>query len=181
MCIIRLGKFIILILMVELLTGCASSSVVSRSDPSSNTYNLTSAKVTWVKKSTIPITLGVKRFTSYVDQELTAKKKFSQLLSLFQQRVSSQVSEQLALNNVGDGNEVFLQIAPVSAEMYYGKMNGISQKFVVRASISDAVSIDELWYITVSLTEDFDETDQMILDNYVAILMTELKSAGWIR
>lgn len=180
-------RFTLVILLILLSTGCSTSSVVSKSPPSNNTYKLKTVKVSWIEKSSIPINIGIRRHKyfsdpnfSFFEKEINAKKRFAQLWNLFHRTITSQMKEQLALNGVTDGNEAFLQITPVSAEVYYGKMDGINQKFIIRASISDSISDRELWYVEVSMTEDFDETDQMMVDAYTAILMKELKSAGWL-
>jgi hypothetical protein len=87
--------------------------------------------------------------------EQAAHQKVSQLWHSFQTFITAQVNEQLTLNGLADGEEVLIEITPVSVEAYFGKNEGISQKFLVRTSINDPESNCELWYATISVLQDF--------------------------
>lgn len=179
--IVRITKYLLLVLVTLLFTGCATSTVVSRSAPSIDTHKLGSANVIWVERKSIPILMKSRDYTSGRDRlELIAQKRIGQVLGLFGRSVATKFGEQLALNNVINGNEVSIQIVPVSTEIYFGHLNATSPKLVLHATIIDTVTERDLWYLTAEVMEDFDEPDQMLLDNYISLLIKELKSSGWI-
>ncbi len=177
--LIQIPKYCFLAILFLALSGCAGTLVLSKNSPVSS-YKLTSAHVVWVENTSFPYNIYKtgRGYTPTIDstEKADARKVIGQLLLLFRTSAASHIHEQLTINNVLKGDDVVLELTPVTANYNVGGGRG----FDMRASIKQKDTSTEMWSVTIRAFGPPHEKDDVLLKNFVTTLVGELKKAGWL-
>jgi hypothetical protein len=163
--------------------------VVSKNELLVPAHKLDSVRVIWVDNHSMPYETSI-LFNTYTPKKYSEADKaailapyrsesfqvMGQLLSFFSEQVVSKVRGQLEKNNVSDGNDVVLELFPVSI---HHAVNG-GRRVHVRATLKQGRDSMEMWSATIEAHGPKDDTNELLLDNFVSTLMDELKKAGWL-
>lgn len=172
------------------LAGCAGTSVVSKSGASSQGYKLKSAHVVWIKNSSVSFETSILINSYYGAKPLTDADKdvilapykmgsygvMGQLLSHFEKQLASSIQGQLAKNDVHDGNDITVEFLPLSV---HHAVNG-GRRIHVRVAIKHQSDSKELWAEEIETHATKDDSDEILLDNFINTAIDELKKAGWL-
>lgn len=176
----KFGRLFIVAVALAILSGCAITSVVSRSGPSTADSKLTSARVVWIENLSIPIQISKQargyRPTIEEYDKLDAQRVVGQLVSTFRNGAAAKIRAQLTPYKVNEGTGATIEITPVTANVNMGGGRGFNAKVTVRKADSTA----EVWSVTIRVIGPMTESDQVLLDKFVAALLSELAGAGWV-
>jgi hypothetical protein len=177
---LKLGKLLIVVMAFAILSGCAVTSVVSRSGLSTADSKLTSVRVVWIENPSIPIQISkqARGYRPTIDDydKADAQRTVGQLVSTFRSAAPAKIRAQLTPYKVNEGAEATIELTPVTSNVNMGGGRGFNAKVTVRKAGSTA----EVWSVTIRVIGPMSESDQVLLDKFVVALMNELKSAGWV-
>jgi hypothetical protein len=177
----KLGRLLVVAVALATLAGCTVTSIVARSDPSLTVPSkLVSARVTWVENTYIPIRI-IKSQQYYKPsindyEKAEAQQIVGQLVSTFRSSAPEKIRAQLASYKVNEGADATIALTPVNSAVHVGA----GRELEAKATIRRAGSTTEIWTITIKVRGPRSLSDEVLLDKFLATLMSELKSAGWL-
>jgi hypothetical protein len=177
---LKLGRLLIVSVVLALLAGCSATPTVSRSGPSTADSKLVSARVVWVEAKDLPIkVIKSEKYSKPVindDDKVEAQRTVSQLVSSFRSGAPVSIQAQLAAYKVNEGGDATIELTPVTSFVVLGKARTVHIKAAIRRSGSTA----EIWSVTIRVTGETPDSDSVFLGKFVLALMNELKNAGWV-
>lgn len=170
-----------LVLISIFVSGCAGVRVFPITNDTNAANNLKTAHVVWLDKSTrtfiiIRFGQGYKPTISDSDN-IEARQSMEPLMLLFQKSGVEKVKARLSQNGVIDGDEVVLELYTSGASFDVDGKRNID----VLASIKKKESAKVVWSVMISSYGPHSVKDEVIFENFISMLVKELKSAGWLK
>jgi hypothetical protein len=112
------------------------------------------------------------------DEKVKGTQHVRQMLSYFAAQTVPKIRSKLELNNVRDGGDATLEIAPVAVYCSVPCIGG--GEILLNATIRQTESRAEMWSVKMNAFGPKEFTNEMLLENFVSALMVELKTEGWL-